>query len=744
MNTVIIAEKPSVARSIAEAIGARNKAAGSLRGNGYIVTWALGHLVGIAEPHEMDATWKSWREEHLPMLPRVWPLKVIEATRSHFLHVESLLRAPDVGALVCATDAGREGELIFRYIYQKTGCAKPVHRLWISSLTPDAIRAGFRDLKPSASFDNLAAAAEARSRADWLVGMNFTRAYTLRFGGSDLLSVGRVQTPTLAMLVEREKAIRSFVPEPYCEVRATFGEGAEQYRGVWWRPPKAKPVDEASLTRLPADQVLAREILARCEGQRAKVVESNGTDQSFPPPLLYDLTELQRHANRLYGMTAQATLRSAQSLYETHKLLSYPRTDSRHLSGSVAATLPAVVDAVASLYPDMLAPGTGQRALSKRYVDDAKVTDHHALIPTSLSRATKHLTTDEARIYDLVSRRLLMAWHAEHKTRVTRVTTWVPAEARPGEAVDLFRSSGTVVTQVGWKILDIRVRQPHEAAGAAQASLPDGLAVGQVRPVTAIDIQEKQTSPPPPLTDALLLTAMESAGRTLDSRELEEAMRERGLGTPATRAAILETLIGRGYVERKGKALRATEKGIALVDVVHESVKSPQLTGEWELALKRLERGEGTFAALMARVERFVAEVVGVVRRAPAKALRADGPSAPATWQAPAPPPPPRMPAPRAPLSVSPQGEAAAEGKRAAAEEGSGGGGESSGGGGESSGRGEEGSGGARGGGRGEEGSGREGARCGRESGACLQDGRRGETDDGGRPAGCPARPIPS
>ncbi|MFH0900081.1 MAG: DNA topoisomerase 3 [Pseudomonadota bacterium] len=618
MTIAVVAEKPSVAFSIAEVLGADRKEPGLRRGNDYVVTWAIGHLVRLAEPHELNPEWKAWRFESLPMLPREWDLKILTQTQEHFEIVQSILGSPDVDRVVCATDAGREGELIFRYLYRKARCKKPVQRLWISSLTPDAIRAGFQCLRPSQDFDNLAAAAEARSRADWLVGMNFTRAYTVRFG-PDLLSVGRVQTPTLAMLVEREQAIRTFVPVSYCEVVAAFGLDRDGYSGRWFDSAKTKSEGREQAQRLPPDRARAEAIRARCAGKSGKVVECSGSDKSFPPPLLYDLTELQRHANRLYGMTAQATLATAQSLYEQHKLLSYPRTDCRCLSTAVAASLGPIIAAIAPAYGSAVAPGTGKTSLSRRFIDDSKVTDHHAIIPTGATREGKKLGHDEELLYDLVCRRLLMAWHADHKTRVTEVVTWVPAEAAPGSPVDLFRSSGTVVTQLGWKALDLELRKPKRKDEGAELErqLPDELSLGQIRPVTAIDVVDKQTAPPKRFTDATLLTAMESAGRALDNRELEEAMRERGLGTPATRAAILETLLERSYAERQGKSLHATEKGISLISVVHDSVKSPQLTGEWELALKKLERGQASFPQLMKGIERFVIEVIGNLRSTP-------------------------------------------------------------------------------------------------------------------------------
>lgn len=601
MSIAVVAEKPSVARDIAQVLGAKRAAEGLFRAGDYVITSAVGHLVGLAEPHQINPAWKSWRADLLPMLPDHWPLVVHAQTREQFEIVRRLLLDPHVRRVVCATDAGREGELIFRFIYRMAGCHKPVDRLWISSLTPQAIRDGFRSLRPSHDFDCLAQAAEARARADWLVGMNLSRAYSIRCHDG-VLSVGRVQTPTLAMLVEREKTIRDFVPEPYCEVRATFAhdQQPETYQGLWFDPSRREP--NANPERLPGDGVTAEQIRARCDGKPARVLSVKGTDKSFAPPLLYDLTELQRHANRLYGLQASATLAAAQALYEKHKLLTYPRTDSRHLSRDVAEQIEGVVKLIAGRYPGCIAQATGLQPLSKRFVDDSKVTDHHAIIPTDRSAEGKHLSRDEERIYDLVCRRLLMAWHNDHKTRVTTVITQVDSEQR-----DVFRSSGTQVTQRGWKVLDIETKSSRDES---QARLPEGLAQGQSWRVKDIEVQHKQTKPPKRFTDATLLTAMESAGACLDSRELEEAMRERGLGTPATRAAILETLIQRRYVERRDKSLHATERGIALIDTVHADLKSPALTGEWEFALKRMERGDGTLDQFMKRIEAMVSTIV--------------------------------------------------------------------------------------------------------------------------------------
>src|SRR3954453_9453724 len=378
----VLAEKPSVARDIARVLGAQKAGEGFLQGSGYVVTWAIGHLVSLAQPHEINPQWRRWSRESLPMLPEHWPLVVYEKTRDQFEVVRKILNSQRVARVVCATDAGREGELIFRYIYEAAQCTKPVSRLWISSLTSEAIRAGFDALRPATEYDGLADAARGRSRADWLVGMNLSRAYSLTYGED--LSVGRVQTPTLAMLVERELAVRRFVPEDYTEVAATFHPQAapadQTYKGTWLRDRAAAGADKESLQqamRLPADGEEAGQIAARARTGQAAIESIEAKTQRMPPPLLYDLTELQRHANRLFGFSAQKTLDTAQALYERHKLISYPRTDSRHLSQDVALTLPQVVAAIAGPYHDRLAPGTGERPLGRRYVDDGKVTDHH-------------------------------------------------------------------------------------------------------------------------------------------------------------------------------------------------------------------------------------------------------------------------------------------------------------------------------------------------------------------------------
>jgi DNA topoisomerase III len=606
----VLAEKPSVARDIARVLGADKRGTGYLQGNGYVVTWAIGHLVSLAEPHQINPQWRQWRLESLPILPDQWPLVVYERSKEQFEVVQKILISPRVSSIVCATDAGREGELIFRYIYEAVKSKKPFSRLWISSLTPDAIRKGFSSLRPGSEYDRLADAACGRSRADWLVGMNLSRAYSIVY--NEELSVGRVQTPTLAMIVERELALRSFVPEDYLHVVASFQatQDIEPYEGTWFRP----EVKSSESSRLAADGQEAEQIMARARAGQAAIESITAETVRTPPPLLYDLTDLQRHANRLYGFSAQKTLDVAQALYEQHKLISYPRTDSRYLSTDIAATIPKIVGVISGRYQEHLAPGTGERALGKRYVDDSKVSDHHAIIPTAVAMQPDRLSDEESKIYDLVCRRLLMLWHAEHLQEVTTVITAIRTTTQP--IVDRFRTTGTVVRQMGWKILDpgadARRRDPKRDPEADQA-LPATLAQDQPQNVINIEAQKKKTRPPQRFNDATILTAMQTAGKSLDEKELSDAMKETGLGTPATRAAIIEVLLKRGYVTRSGKSLEATDKGIHLIEVVHPEVKSPAMTGQWEAFLNRIQQGEAQLDPFLERISDYVRSVVGRV-----------------------------------------------------------------------------------------------------------------------------------
>ena len=607
---VVLAEKPSVARELGAALGADTRKDGYLEGHGYRVTWAIGHLVGLAQPEEINPAWKAWSRDTLPMLPAEFPLVVLDKTRNQYRIVERLLRDRTTTEIIAATDAGREGELIFRYIYERTGCRVPWKRLWLSSMTPAAIRDALAHLEPGSRYDGLASAARARSLADWEVGMNLSRAYTLTQGY--LCSVGRVQTPTLAMVVTRDREIQQFAAQPYLEVEASFSSDRGTYQGTYYDPPHEGLFDEHGhlrpfqplRARLPADGQLAGEIASRAHGAIAQVAHIDRTARKTPPPKLLDLTNLQKEANRLYGLSAQTTLDAAQELYEVHKALSYPRTDSRYLSRSVAATLPQIVHAIAPLYPELVAPDSGSMP-SSRYVDDGKISDHHAIIPTT--QRPKGLSADApaGRVYDLVCRHLLMMWHPDQLEAVTRVVTELRHANR---GPDLYATQGTSIEAHGWTVL--AVRAPRAQSADSVPKIPGGLLESAPQVVDAARVHRKLTRAPHAYSDATLLAAMEFAGRLVDDEAMRETMREFGLGTPATRAPTIETLIKRGYLVREGKALRSTPTGQALIAAVGDLVKSPELTGRWERRLRLIEQGGDSLSAFTSDIATYVRDVV--------------------------------------------------------------------------------------------------------------------------------------
>ena len=571
---VILAEKPSVAFDIAKILGATQRQDGSLTGNGYAVTWALGHLVTISEPEAMNPLWgQPWSAATLPMLPTDWQYTVTDRTKQQFRHIESLLRHPETEEVICATDAGREGEHIFRLIYAQAQCQKPIKRLWISALTEEAIRAGFRSLQPGSAFDSLAAAAMARAHADWLVGLNATRAYTLH--NHQKCTIGRVQTPTLALLVERHKEIGAFVETSFYEVHAHLQPGFV-----------AKYVDATGETALK-EKVKAEElntVVTPIPVATVKTVESQ--DKTLTPPALFDLVTLQRAANEKLGYTAQETLDLAQRLYETHKILSYPRTESRHLSRTMLDSLPGILKALPtefdSLRPRALARLTEGPALSKLYVDDAKLTDHHALIPTNRVVPTT-LSPKEKALYALVATRFLGIFLPNAIRSETTATFAIGQHS--------FRAKGSVYKEQGWMVLEkpepTQEREPEEET---EQPLPS-LTAGQVLSKQSNRVIEKKRRPPKPFTDATLLAAMRSAGRLIEDDSLAAYMKHNGLGTAATRAAILERLIASDYVLRQKKALLPTPKGIALIEQVEPTLKNPVMTAEWERQLKEIENG---------------------------------------------------------------------------------------------------------------------------------------------------------
>jgi DNA topoisomerase-3 len=626
---VVIAEKPSVAMDIAGVLGCGERRDGFVEGNGYVVTWALGHLVGIAQPHEMNPQWKAWEPGLLPMVPARWNLSVLNGDAKRQLDViAQLLNAAETSGVVCATDAGREGELIFRNIYELAGCSKPVRRLWISSLTAEAIRKGLASLRPGGDYDGLAAAARGRAQADWLVGMNLTRLYTLALGSSpdsEVVSVGRVQTPTLAMIVERDAAIERFVAERYGEWEAKFvAESGGEYVGRYVRPDawgavagEAEGVEDGdeerdgSRSASPFRVAVDAKADVRWKGSTGVIERVQEQERKEGAPLLFDLTELQRVANRVFGFSAQRTLDVAQALYEK-KAMSYPRTDSRFLTKDAAETMREVTRAVRGRYEGLVAEGTGIQALRERFVNDGRVSDHHAIIPTPRVVGTAELSGDEAKIYDLVCRRLLQCWHGDYVSAVTTVLTWTSASNVEGR--DLWVSRGVVVLSEGWRVLE--VRSGEKGRSGVESALPAGLARNVRVRVEDVTLRRKKTRPPGRFTEALLLTAMESAGRTVSDEKVSEAMRERGLGTPATRAGIIETLVARRYVVRQGKYLGATERGRQLIERVDGEVRSAEMTGQWEAYLKEIERGGGSESVFMAAIEKFVSRVVESVKEA--------------------------------------------------------------------------------------------------------------------------------
>ena len=601
-RTVVVAEKPSVGRDIARVLGCNQRGQGCLMGRDYIVTWAVGHLVTLVEPDELDERYKRWAFETLPILPEDIPLKVIKQTNDQFKVVRQLINDADTDRLICATDAGREGELIFRYIYQKAGCKKPFDRLWISSMTDEAIQEGFRQIQPGKKYDGLFASAQCRSQADWLVGMNASRAFTLRY--DTLLSVGRVQTPTLAILVKRRQEIENFKPEEYATVTADFGD----YKGLWFHE-KLDP--DTHIPKIDAAKKIAEEI----KGQTGAVLSAETLRKKDAPPQLYDLTSLQRDANRLLGFTADKTLKVAQKLYEERKALTYPRTDSRYLPPDM---IPRVVQTM-KLLPDgyqPLVPGAmpgGKLPVTKRTVDETKVTDHHAIIPTAKRVDPSTFTEDERQLYDLVARRMLQAFYPACEYDATKVITQVGPHR--------FRTNGRVVIHNGWRDVAALANPPaakakkktKPAEGEEEVALPP-LSPGDTRTVKSAAVKQDATKPPAQHTDASLLSAMENAGKELDDEEIARQMKGSGIGTPATRASIIERLMQVGYAQRKGKTILATDKGVKLIAIMPQEIASPEMTGRWELALSQITDGKQDADKFMESIRKFSTFLVGYAK----------------------------------------------------------------------------------------------------------------------------------
>ncbi len=629
-KTLLVAEKPSVGQDLARVLpGPFKKQEGFLEGPEHVITWAVGHLVQLAEPEAYDAKYKSWRMADLPIVPDKFKLEVRdERSRKQMTAVSKQLGREDVEEVVNACDAGREGELIFAYLYEKAKAKKPVKRLWLSSMTNAAMKSALGALRPAEEYASLEQAARSRSEADWIVGMNATRAATIRLRSSfdGAVSLGRVQTPTLAIVARREEEIKAFTPEPYWLVDATFAapaldgdaSAAERTYVGHFQAPAGSP----GTTKGPrvGTEEEALQIVGACKERPGTITKLEKKEQREKAPMLYDLTTLQREANNRYGFTAKRTLAAAQRLYEEHKALTYPRTSSRYLTTDMVEEIKPIAELVG-----------GQAEYRKgaeyvvaldvlplaRVVNDEKVTDHHAIIPTRSEHNLEKMGSDDRRIYDMAVRRFLAVFHPEAVFENTRVETTVAAA--DGDAEYVFRTRGKLLIVPGWRGVYDEVAADAKGADAkadgdedeaTDQQLPRLIEHEQVQ-TRAIESLRKETKPPRRYSDASLLGAMETAGKLVDDDELREAMKDSGIGTPATRAAIIERLITVGYVERDGRALVATEKGLNVIRLLNEhALTSPGLTGSWEQRLGKIERGEESRKQFMADIAGFAQETV--------------------------------------------------------------------------------------------------------------------------------------
>jgi DNA topoisomerase-3 len=600
-KTLVIAEKPSVGRDLATALpGAfrQSKDKTHLVGDEYVITWAIGHLVGLADPETYDERLKKWRFADLPIVPETFKLVPNDDRAKKQLNaVHKLMKSDEIDLIVNACDAGREGELIFAYLYETSGVRKPVKRLWLNSMTKKAIEDAFGRLREGEEMKLLEEAARSRSEADWLVGMNATRAASIRlraaFDGA--VSLGRVQTPTLALVVGRELEIRAFTPEPYWLVEASFAATGERLYSGRYLGGKRIPEDDAA------------KVVEETRGRPGLITKLEKKDEREKPELLYDLTSLQRNANVLFGFSARRTLGAAQKLYEEHKAITYPRTNSRFLTSDMIAEIKPTANLVGrnSKYAEAASYVTRLEKLPLgRVVNDARVEDHHAIIPTKAEHDLTKMGPDESRIYDLIARRFLAAFHPEAVFERTRVETTVEEH--------VFRTSGRVLLEAGWKsVYGAEANgQPKDDDSGGDQLLPV-LREGEQVETHSVDSLRKETQPPRRFSEASLLAAMETAGKQIEDAELREAMKDSGIGTPATRASIIERLIQVGYIEREGRALHATEKGIQVISLLGpHPLTSAELTGNWERRLGLIEQGEDSRPAFMSDIVKFTTDTV--------------------------------------------------------------------------------------------------------------------------------------
>ena len=584
---VILAEKPSVARDIAVVLGAKDRHDGYYEGQGYQVTWAYGHLVSLKEPEDYDPALKKWTLATLPFVPAHFELKLVtqKGVDKQFSVIKRLFKSAD--ELICATDAGREGELIFRYILSLAGLTKkPFQRLWLSSLTEDAIRKAFQTLQPGSNYDCLYAAARCRSESDWIVGLNATRNMTVRYGASGhLWSVGRVQTPVLAMIVKRDDEIRTFQAEEFWELRTDYRKAIFKHKGG----------------RLKTE-IAAKELLAAVQDQAFTIVKIESRQEKEYPPMLYDLTELQREMNRRYAYSASDTLQIAQTLYE-NKFISYPRTDSRFLSQEIKAEVPAILAKLQAIKPSEIGVlSLGNLTFTSRIVNDKKVGEHHAIIPTGkIPAGLGGLDARSQLVYDAILTRLIAAFYPLCLKQLTTVE---------GESnKQLFQAKGVQIVEPGWTIL--YPKEPKEGSKGKEEDqdLPLFI-VGESGPHRPL-VKQGKTEAPRHYTENSLLGAMETAGKLIEDEHLKEAMKQKGLGTPATRAAMIETLLRRNYLIRDKKTLVATNLGRFLISLIQDSqLKSPELTGEWESKLKDIEKGTLDASEFMKQIVSYTAGII--------------------------------------------------------------------------------------------------------------------------------------
>jgi DNA topoisomerase-3 len=600
---LVITEKPSVARDIARVLNVTHKKEGVIEGNGWVITWALGHLIEFVQPDEYGDAFKEWRMDQLPILPNPFKTKPIERTLAQYQTVISQLRRSDITSVVCATDAGREGELIFRLIYEAAQCEYPIQRLWISSQTDAAIREGFGQLKDGSNYRALYDSARCRAEADWMVGINATRAYSIKFSrGRGVMSVGRVQTPVLKMIVERYREHHQFKSEPFYELFLELKHTSGNFQVKWFSSDTDRLTDKSQATAL--SDALKKETQAQIKSLHQKKITEK-------QPLLYDLTELQKDANKQFKFSADQTLKLMQELYERFKILSYPRTSSRYLSSDIAPKCPELLAKISGLTEfesTFQLIKDNNYTIAKRMIDDKKVTDHHAIIPTDKSPNLGELTGDHKRIYLMVIRRFLMAFLPECEKSHTEIVA--------SAANETFKVTGTVILADGWRRLSTEEKKDDVLPSVSK---------DECLPIETVILKKGQTKAPALYNEASILGAMETAGKKVDDDELRQAMKDCGLGTPATRAQILEKLISVRYIERVKNRLLPTAKGEYLIDcMLSESLTSPELTGEWEKALNNMAKSKEDRGEYMKKIKMFTKDVIKKVAENTSYTIGAD------------------------------------------------------------------------------------------------------------------------